>query len=76
MYTKKDTQEAKKIFESMSKKQLVEIALDYREGYFRMLDLYESAQHRAQPTGGNVRQKAASNRKAATIKKVGSPTSG
>ena len=36
----------------------------------------KAAEHRVQPTGGNVRQKAASKRKVATVKKVGSPTSG
>lgn len=42
MYTKKDTREAEKIFKQMSKEQLISIALDYREGYFRMLDLFDS----------------------------------
>ena len=36
----------------------------------------ESVQQKMQPTGGNVRQKAESKRKAKTAKSVGSPTNG
>jgi hypothetical protein len=44
--------------------------------YPNLVKRIKSAQHRVQPTGGTSQQKAASKRKATTVKKVGSPTSG